>query len=99
MKKIILTATAIIALAGLGLSTARAGGCAYVLTQPCQPAGYVCNPTVYCPPPAPPCAYVSCCPPSRVVVIRNWSPASYCGPTVVFPAHPVVRYASRRGGW
>jgi len=99
MKKMILATIAIVALAGTSRFTARAGDRGCDVVPPCPPVSYVCSPPAYCPPPAPPCAYVSYCPPSRVVVIRNWSPANYCGPTVVFPAHPVVRYASRRGGW
>ncbi len=98
MKKIILTAIAIIALASTSLVTASAREC--FIVQTCPPPSYVCSPPVYCPPPAPPCAYTyAYCPPPRVIVIHNWSPARYCGPTVVYSSPQVVRYASRRGCW
>ncbi|MEI9960166.1 MAG: hypothetical protein WDM76_03245 [Limisphaerales bacterium] len=110
MKKMILTVTAIIALAAASLQSARAGDREWatagkVLTgvvaadvlihavapQPrCMTYYPAPAPVVYCPPPRP-----------QVVVIHNWSPASYCGPTVVYSSPRPVRYAyaSRRGCW
>jgi hypothetical protein len=102
MKKVILTATAVLAFAGISLSTARAGGHAYVVVQSCLPAAYVCSMPVYCPPPAACRVHVACCPPPRVVVIHNWSPSDYSHsrPQMIAHATPRVAYRdSQHGRW